>query len=204
MKNLSLLLNILLLVAVGYLYYFNFSKKKPTPPNTKSDNVLRFNDSICTHPAIAYVELDSLNENIIYIKDKRKELETEQKAIEAEQENGYKGLQIQKDNFLQKGNSITQQEAQQFQSVLQQQQQQIDVKKQASSQKLNEKSFAFMNDIQKKLKEFLNEYNKDRKYMYILTTGTGLDYIVYKDPSLNITNDVIRGMNEKMKGLSKQ
>ena len=84
------------------------------------------------------------------------------------------------------------------------QQQQIDIKKQSSSQKLNEKNFAFMEDIQRKLKEFLTDYNKDRKYMYILTTGTGLDYIVYKDPALNITNDVIKGMNEKMKQLTKQ
>ncbi len=34
--------------------------------------------------AIAYVELDSLNENITYIKTKRKELEAEQRSIETE------------------------------------------------------------------------------------------------------------------------
>ena len=72
------------------------------------------------------------------------------------------------------------------------------------SQKLNEKSFGIMEDIQKKLKEFLAEYNKNKNFMYIFTTGSGLDYIVYKDSSLNITNDVIKGMNEKMKSASKQ
>ena len=35
--------------------------------------------------------------------------------------------------------------------------------------------------------------------MYIFTTGTGMDYMVYKDSSMNITDDVIEGMNEKMK-----
>jgi hypothetical protein len=40
--------------------------------------------------------------------------------------------------------------------------------------------------------------------MYIITTGTGLDYMVYKDSTLNITNDVIKGMNEKMKAAVKQ
>ena len=204
MKNLSLLLIFLLLVAVGYLYYYEFSKKKPIGQNPVTNNVSMINDSNCIRPPIAYVELDSLNENIRYIKDKHKEMEAEQKTIETEQENSYKGLQIQKDNFLKKGNSISQQEIQQFQSMLMQQQQQIDIKKQSSSQKLNEKNFAFMEDIQRKLKEFLTDYNKDRKYMYILTTGTGLDYIVYKDPALNITNDVIKGMNEKMKQRTKQ
>jgi outer membrane protein len=56
-----------------------------------------------------------------------------------------------------------------------------------------------MEGIQKNLRDFLNDYNKDKKYMYIFTTGTGLDYMVFKDSTLNITNDVIRGMNAKMK-----
>ena len=203
-KNLSLLLNGLLLVAVGYLYYHNFSGKNGASPSAKTDGISMGRDSNFNRPPIAYVELDSLNEKISYIKDKRRELETEQKAIEAEQENGYRNLQAQKDNFLKKGASITQDEAQQFQAMLIQQQQQIDGKKQNASQKLSEKSFAFMDDIQKKLKEFLTAYNKDKKYMYILTTGTGLDYMVYKDPSLDITNEVIRGMNEKMNALTKR
>ena len=81
-----------------------------------------------------------------------------------------------------------------------QQQQQVDAKKQNSSQNLSEKSYKLMDDIQKKLKDFLNEYNQNKKYQYILTTGTGLDYMLYKDSTFNITADVIKGMNEKMGG----
>ncbi len=204
MKNVSLILNIVLLAAVGYLYYANFSGKHTGDLAAKNSSPSMWKDSNCNRPPIAYVELDSLNENISYIKDKRKELETEQKAIESEWEAGYKGLEAQKNNFLKRGASITQEEAQQFQGILVQQQQQIDAKKQASGQKLSEKSFSFMDDIQKQLKGFLSDYNRDKKFMYILTTGTGLDYMVYKDSSLNITNDVIKGMNEKMKASVKQ
>lgn len=200
MKNLSLVLNIVLLAAVGYLYYDNFSSKKQgKPPMMKDTAGSAWKDSVCSHPLIAYVELDSLNENITYIKDKRKELETEQARIEGEWESGYKSLEAQKNNFLKKGAAITQDEAEKFQSQLQAQQQTIDRKKQTSTQALSEKSFTFMDGIQKKLKAFLIEYNKDKKYMYILTTGTGLDYMVYKNPSLNITDDVIKGMNKEMK-----
>lgn len=204
MKNISLILNIVLLAAVGYLYYANFSGKHTGDLAARNSSPSMWKDSNCNRPPIAYVELDSLNENISYIKDKRKELETEQKAIESEWEAGYKGLEAQKNNFLKRGASITQEEAQQFQGILVQQQQQIDAKKQASGQKLSEKSFSFMDDIQKQLKGFLSDYNRDKKFMYILTTGTGLDYMVYKDSSLNITNDVIKGMNEKMKASVKQ
>jgi len=204
MKQFSLILNVLLVAAVGYLYYYNFSgKKSGNPGGNTSGGVANWKDSNCKRPPIAYVELDSLNERITYIKDKRKELEAEQKAIETEWENGYRNLEAQKNEFLKKGTAITQEEAEKFQGILMQQQQKIDQKKQALTQNLSEKSFGFMDDIQKKLKDFLAEYNQEKKYMYILTTGTGLDYMVYKDVSLNITDDVIRGMNEKMKTLVK-
>ena len=198
MKQLSLIINLVLAAAVAFLYYLHFSAVKPVNNKVKpaTSTVSAGNNG---RPAIAYVELDSLNEKITYIKSRRKELEAEQQAIESEWENGYKNLENQKNNFLKKGNAITQEEAEQFQGVLIQQQQQIDSKKQSLTQKLSERSYKFMDDIQKKLKDFLAEYNADKNFMYIFTTGNGLEYMVYKDSSLNITNDVIEGMNEKMK-----
>ena len=199
MKQLSLVLNVVLLVAVGILYYLHFSKKDSG--NTKPAVVRAApvsSDGQVVAPLIAYVELDSLNEKITFIKNKRKELEEKQKTIEQEWENGYRDLERQRDNFLKRGNSITQEEAQQMQMSLMSQQEKIDERKQTKVQKLSERSFNAMDDIQKKLKEFMEEYNREKNYMYILTTGTGLDYLVYKDSTLNITKDVIEGMNQKL------
>ncbi len=198
MKNFSTILNVVLILAVGFLYYYVFTGNKQTTPVVKT--VVGSNSvSQAGNAPIAYVELDSLNEKIVFIKEKRKELEAEQRAIETEWQNSYRGLENQKNNFLKKGDAITQQMAEEFQMSLYQQQQKVDEKKQNLTQKLSEKSYKFMDEIQKQLKEFLTEYNKDKKYLYILTSGTGLDYMVYKDSSLDITNDVINGMNEKLK-----
>ena len=198
MKNFSLVLNIVLLSAVAFLYAKVFSSSSNETTVTKTTIKENIGDT-STKAGIAFVELDSLNEKISYIKDRRKELEAEQKAIENEWQNGYKGLENRKNEFLKRGKSITQQEAEKFQGELMQQQQQIDGKKQNSTQNLSEKSYKLMDDIQKKLKDFLNDYNRNKKYQYILTTGTGLDYMLYKDSTFNITADVIKGMNEKMK-----
>ena len=202
MKNLSLVLNVVLILAVSILYYLHFSGKKTIEAKPKIA-LPKVTGNEVGHMAIAYVEMDSLNDNILYIKSKRKELEAQQRAIESEWENGYKGLEAKRDNFLKKGNAITQEMAQQFQGELAQEQQQIDGKKQSLSQQLNEKSYKFMDDIQKKLRDFLGEYNSQKNFTYIFTTGTGLDYMVYKDSSLNITADVIAGMNEKMSSSAK-
>ncbi len=197
MKHLSTVLNVVLLLAVAFLYFHEFGGKKVKNSATKVDASTSHTAGTGVAP-IAYVELDSLNERITMIKDKRKELEAEQRAIETEWESGYRGLENQRNNFLKKGNAITQQMAEEFQGKLIEQQQKIDAKKQAQTQKLTEKSYKSMDEIQGKLKKFLADYNKDKKYTYILTTGTGQEYMVYKDSSLNVTNDVIAGMNEKL------
>jgi Skp family chaperone for outer membrane proteins len=45
----------------------------------------------------------------------------------------------------------------------------------------------------------MKEYNKTKNYSYILATGTGLDYLFFKDSTLNITSDVIKGLNQQSK-----
>jgi outer membrane protein len=204
MKNLSIVLNLVLLAAVGYLYYYDFSGKKVKDVAAKIQNNPSGSINNAPRPPLAYVDLDSLNENFTYFSERKKELDKEMKAIEAEQENAYKRLQAESDNFLRKGGTVTDAEVQAFQGKLMEKKQEIDNRKQMLSQKLNEKSFTIMEDIQKQLKEFLEQYNKEKKFMYIFTTGTGMDYMVYKDSSLNITKDVIQGMNAKMKPAAKQ
>ena len=58
--------------------------------------------------------------------------------------------------------------------------------------------------MQAKVRTFMKAYNKTRNYSYILATGTGLDYIFYKDSALNITDDVVKGLNAEMKDTAKQ
>ena len=86
-----------------------------------------------------------------------------------------------------------------FQEKLGQKQQEIEQAKQQKSQKLAEKSARIMEDMQGKLRDFMNEYNKGKKYTLIFTTGAGLDYFLYKDSSLNITSEIVKGLNIKMK-----
>ncbi len=204
MQKISTILNLILLIAVAVLFYLHFSSNKSGEKNAsfKGGNVK--SDSFGTQKQIvAYVELDSLNAQVTFIKERKAELEAEQKSIVSAYENSYRNLEAEKNNFLKRGNSITQQEAEVFQEKLMQKQQEIEASKQAGGQKLAEKGARVMDDMQNKLKSFLNEYNKDKKFTYILATGTGLDYIFYKDSTLNITGEIVKGLNEKIKSAGK-
>jgi outer membrane protein len=196
MKVFLIGLNIILLAAVAFLFYKVFSNNVSTSTATTSVIKTGTGDNT-TVGRIAYVELDSLYENIKYIRNMRESLESEQKGIEKEWTSGMQGLDAKKNNFISKnGNNMTQEMAEQFQNQLMQEQQNIENKKQNQASKLSDKSYRFMDEVQTKMKTFLNDYNTDKGYAYILTSGTGLDYMIYRDSTLNITNDVISGMNE--------
>lgn len=198
MNKLSVALNIFLLAAVSFLYYHNFSGKKGNTIITDTKSSLK-TDSAIAFLKIAFIELDSLNENLLYFKQQRKSLESQQKRIETEITNDYKALEGKQNNFIQKNPNASPDEIQNFRAQLMKDQQDIETKKQNQSQQLNQRSFDLMENIQKNLKQFLAEYNKGKKYQFIFTTGSGLDYLIYKDSTLDITKDVIKGMNEKMK-----
>ena len=72
MKQFSSVLNILLVLAVAFLYYLHFSStKKNTAPVTNAP-IIKHDTSVSKGIAVAYVELDSLNNNVGFIKQHKK------------------------------------------------------------------------------------------------------------------------------------
>jgi outer membrane protein len=199
MKQFSILLNVVLILAVGFLYYVHFSHSFNSSSSAGSLNYKFHDTSKCDRISVAYVELDSLNNNVNFIKQRKKELDAEQRVIMNEYDNSYRSMTQLRDDFIKRGKSITQQEAEAFQEKLGIQQQQIEQVKQQKTQQLAEKGARVMGDMQGKLKDFMNEYNKNKKFTMIFTTGIGLDYFLYKDVSLDITSEIVKGLNEKMK-----
>ncbi len=198
MKNLSIALNIVLLAAVGFLYYKFFSVKSSNG-NSEKVAVTKVKDTSNTALKVAYVDLDSLNEKIVYFKQSRRDIEQQQKTVEAEITGAYKALEAKQNSFSKQNQNPTPDDIQNFRAQLMQEQQNIETKKQNYTQQLNQKNFELVELIRKNLKDFLTDYNLQKKYHYILTTTSDFDYMIYKDSTLNITNDVIKGMNEKMK-----
>lgn len=196
MKNISIIFNVFLGLAVAVLFYLHFSQKGNTQTSTASTSHPSVNQGGIK---IAYLNLDTLNKYITYIKTNKEKFENEQKDIEATIENEVKKFENLKSDFQSKFNASTQptqQEVEQMQNTLYQQQQQIESKKQSLSQALSEKSSKFMDDIEKKLKDFLAEYNKEKKYSFIFNVGSGFEYMSVKDPAMDISKDVIEGMNK--------
>ena len=203
MKIFSTILNIVLLIAVGVLYFLHFTTNKK---NTHNNSVLHTNHTEKNNAfqQLAYVELDSINNNVMFIKSRKKELEAEQKLIINEYETACRQQEIEKNNFIKRSNAISQEDAEVFQSKWLAKQQDVETIKQSKGQQLAAKGSKIMEDMQITLKDFLNNYNRDKRFAYIFATGAGFDYLFYKDSCQNITADIVRGLNEKMSTQGKQ
>jgi outer membrane protein len=199
MKQVYPILQWILLAGVVGLYILHFSNSgKKVGSKTITAVASASPASAPNGMIIAYFDMDSLNEQIPYVRDQRKLLESEQNAIANEYENAYRNMENEKNNFLKKGESITQQEAEAFQEKLMRRQQEVENSKQSRSQQLARKGAEVMEKMQKELKDFLANYNKEHHFAYIMASSSSMDIFLYKDSALDITKEIVAGMIERL------
>jgi outer membrane protein len=145
---------------------------------------------------IAYVNIDTLEANYTYLKQKKDEFTKRQAGMEAELERSMQQLQKDAAEFSKKAQAgtLTQAEGEAGQKRLMQMNESLEKRKNALAETLMREQEAFNKDLHDRLDAFLKEYNSDKRYDYILSYSEG-GAILYKDESLDITSDVIDGMN---------
>ena len=192
MKNFSVALNVILLIAVGVLYFLFFKDKKATPvsgiPPTKDTAMANL------PTRIGYFDMDSVENRYTYIKEARDILKNKEQGISGEL-NGLKKSYSERIQQLQsKAQTMSQTEGEAAQMEINQMQQKLQQREAELTQALQGDQFKMMQDINKKIEEFLKTYNQQKKFAFILSHQPG-DFIYYKDSLCNITNDIVNGLN---------
>lgn len=145
---------------------------------------------------IAYVDIDTVEANYNYFKEKKAELEKKQQAIDNELKANVRALQNEAADFQRKAQGMTQSEGEAAQRTLYEKQQQLEGKAQNMRSQYAEQENKFNEELQHRLNDFLQKFNSDKKYAYILSYRSGASNVLYKDEQYNITNEVIAGLNE--------
>ena len=195
MKNILLPLNILLLLAVAVLFYLHFSQGKPGASLPKAAVT---GDSAKASPSlrIAYVDLDSIQEKYDYYKEKMNDFERKKENADRDLNNAFQKIENERVAFVQKGQSITQVEAENFQREYTRKMQNLENQKRNLENSIQQEGVKTMEELKKKINEFLDQYNQSRGYSYIFSYSSNINMLFYKDTALNITNEVIQGLNE--------
>ncbi len=195
MKNLSLVLNGVLLVAVIILYVLFFKEKKSggTAPGKVVNATVQGSSA-----GIAYFDMDSLEKGYGKIVDVRTRLKNQEQNIANELGALKKTYMGRVSTLQQKAQSMSQQEGEAAQAEINQMQQTLQQKEAVLTQSYQDEQYKTMQDINKTIETFLKAYNEQRGYAYIFSHQPG-DFIYYKDSLHNITADLINGLNDAYK-----
>ncbi|MBK7763236.1 MAG: OmpH family outer membrane protein [Bacteroidetes bacterium] len=199
MKNLPIILSSLALLGVAVLLGLKLSEKKDT--RTKSVHREAGTKGVLSGVKIGFVDIDTLENNYSYFKQKKAEFEVRQKSIDAELERTAGSLQndyIKLQNQAKAG-TLSESAYEAAQQNLMQRQQDLELKRQNLGSKFLKDQEIFNKEIHDNLHAYIEKYNVDMEYDYIFSyTKDGS--ILYADEALDITNDIIEGMNSDTKG----
>ena len=198
MKNASLILNIVLLVAVGVLFYLHFSEKK-APQQVRVSSSTQSGTGVAHDEdfRIAYFEMDSVNNSFQLIKDVKNQLSREEEKINSELARLQKTYNDRITHYQGQSQTMSQVESEKANRDILQLQDKIRTTKQDLESRYQDLYMRKMQDVKSKVEDYLKEYNKNKGYSYILAYEPG--FIFYRDSSLNITSDIISGLNDKYK-----
>jgi outer membrane protein len=191
MKNAAIILNAVLLVAVGVLFYLHFSSPKKEVSKKEAQKVVTTDSSSFR---IAYFEWDSMTNHFQLFKQMQEELNNREESIGREEVRMRQQLQ-DKFNFYNAKRDMSQAESESATQDLKQLEATLGNRLQRMKQDFQAEQMQKNNDIKSKIETYLKDYNKDKGYSYIMIYEPSL--IFYRDSSYNITTDLVKGLNER-------
>ena len=195
MKNTSLILSIISLIAVvvfGVLALTGGNSK--TEPAAEGEQT----ESAACKGAIVYVDLDRILMEYDMANDLRSVVETKVQNIQAEVNRRGQKLEKEVASFQEKIEKglLTRSVAEAQNQKLQQQDIEFQNYAAQKQQEIQEEQVVMMNQLSDAIQTFIDKYNAEKQYAMILTNTAGTP-VITADATLNITDDVLAGLNEE-------
>ena len=196
MKKVYLVLNVVLILAVGTLYFFQFKGNKKVSASMTGKGA--------PTEGIVYVNIDTIIYNFDMFTDRSKDLMASQ--AKAETELNAKGQTYQKNvnDYTDKANKglITRATATQMEQALTQEQQDLVTLSNTLQTNLQEEETVMNRQVLEYITKYLDEVKAANNYQYILAKSFG-SVVLYSDTSLDITAGVLEGLNAKYRSEKK-
>lgn len=188
MKNLSLILNVILLVAVGALFYLHFTNGSKSSASS-SDTVAFVGDL-----RVAYINSDSLLKHYEYLKANSEVLEAKKKKVEQDYLNRAQSLQNEITAYQRNVNNMTVGQVRAVEEDLGKKQQNLQLYEQSLTQDLMNDQTELNKELYERITKFLKKYGKEHGLHVVFKFDTTSD-ILYGEDVLDITEDVLNGLN---------
>ncbi len=145
---------------------------------------------------IAFIRMDSLVQNYDRFVDLSSAFESRATKVTGDLEARARSLQNEINSFQDKINKglMTTRDAQAEQTRIETRGQQFDNDRQTQVAELAEEEQVMTNQVFYAINEYVAKFNADLRFKMILTTSGGSP-IIHADPALDITAEVLRGLN---------
>jgi outer membrane protein len=191
MKNVSLVLNAVLLLAVAVLYYLHFSSPKATTAGGNGGVLLQ-------DAKIAYINSDSVLKYYEYLTVNRTELESRSLQMEQDFRNRAQSLQNDVAAYQRNVNSMTFGQAKAVEEDLTKKQQNLQMYQQKLQQDLAIEEGKLNKELYDRITAFLKDYAKQNDLQVVLKYDPTSD-VLFGGETLDITKPVIDGLNSAYK-----
>ena len=197
MKNISTIISVVALLLVGVIFFTQNREIKQLKQQTE---VMKPAGATSSGPnfRIAYFDLDTLQAHYEFMKDVKNQAVDRENRINQDLASLDKKNQQQVESWRQRGNNMTQAEAEEANRKYQEMQQEFAAHKQEQEQQLYKFEEEKRNEIRKRIEEYIRDYNKQKSYSYILAYDAN-SFIYNKDTLYNITSDLVEGLNAAYK-----
>lgn len=191
MNNLKLFRNGMIALSAAMLMACN--SEKSNKPAAAASNVP------AGEAKIAYVEIDSLMSQYQFCKDYTLLLTKKGENARATLNQKAKTLESEAQDFQNKlqNNAYTQERAQQENNRLVKLQQDLQALQERLEGELTQETLKYNDALRDSIQSFLKEYNATKGLSLVLSKAG--DNILLADPALNITEEVIAGLNKRYK-----
>ena len=208
-KNLSLILNAVLLVAVAILYVLHFSSPAPAVTSTApADTTVAYADAgvAAVGPQTVYVNTDTLLTRYEFFKKSKAALEARGRRLENDLAARGRTLESEYMSAQQRAQSgtLTQQEGAQLEQQLVKKQQDLVAYRDKVTQELVTEEQRLNEELNRNISNYLKDYGRDRRYTYVLGYSPGNGSVLYAADSLDITAQVLKGLNDRYADQSAQ
>lgn len=197
MKNLSVVLNVVLLIAVAFLYIDKFSG------NGSETSIMSLSDVNADTPGInsgeltiAYINSDTLLAKYAFYDEINELLNQKRTQAQNQFESRARSLQQEIESFQRTVDGMTINQARAKEEELIQKRENLQRLENNLGQELMAEENKLTNELYDVIADYLAIYGKEKGINIILTYTKGSG-VIYADEGLDITQDAIKGLNER-------
>jgi outer membrane protein len=190
MKNLSLVLNAVLLIAVAVLYFLHFSGGSSGKSSSGAVDIKDLK--------IAYINSDSVLKYYDFFKVNREKLETKGKRLDQDLKNRATAYQSDVEAYQRNANNLTPNQYRAIEEDLGKKRQNLQMYQESLSQELMADQEKLTKELYSHITSYLKKYGQENGLQVVMKYDASSD-VLYGADALDISKIVIDGLNQAYK-----